>query len=461
MSEIVIHKALATMPAAGDAGPLAGETEAEAARDRALINTRFALVPLAPEEVDLRRMRLANDRVDRTYERFSPAFLARLAATIVGKSVLAHHKKSAFPLGRFYAAEVVLEARSSASLRSGSEQAAPAARGSELEARSAEQHRSEHAVRAAALPLRAEAEGRAEPERSDIHWLVARYYMLRSEATAELRRQIDAGVYSYVSIGFRGGVPRCDLCANPFTGACPHWPGRVYETPAADRVCTLTWEDPDGSAEAVEGSLVWLGAQIGAQHVKGWRESLLTTEARSTVNLSPGPSPKRGGVPEARGSCLGAKWLASAHGGQEARLPLPEAGRGLEGEVNPRKEDGMDRDHPLAAAQERIAQLEREVAEYRERAAEAARWEPLARDGERYRADLVAEITRLAGLVGAAKEAAFLCESLSAAGAERLKELKAEYERRVEEKLPPQGAGRPTDDPRPASIRDPRAHSVV
>lgn len=111
--------------------------------------------------------------------------------------------------------------------------------------------------------------------------------------------------------------------------------------------------------------------------------------------------------------------------------------------------------------QERIAQLEREMAEYRERAAEAARLEPLARDGERYRADLVAEITRLAGLVGAAKEATFLCESLTAAGAERLKELKAEYERRVEEKLPPQGCGRPADDPRPLALRDSRAHSVL
>jgi hypothetical protein len=111
----------------------------------------------------------------------------------------------------------------------------------------------------------------------------------------------------------------------------------------------------------------------------------------------------------------------------------------------------MDRDQPLAIAQERIAVLERELASR----------EALAQDGERYRADLVAEITRLAGLVGAAKEAAFLCESLSAAGAERLKELKAEYERRVDDKFPPQGNGRPTADPPATPRRDARAHSVV
>jgi hypothetical protein len=389
--DTVIHKALATMAAAGDAGPPGGGVDEEAARDLALINARFALVPLAPEAVDLRRMRLANDQVDRTYERFSPSFLARLAATIVGKSVLVHHDKRAYPIGRFYAAEVVLE---------------PAA-------------------------------GPADALARGIHWLIARYYMLRSEATAELRRQIDAGVYSFVSIGFRGGAPRCDLCGAPFAGECPHWPGRIYATPAGERLCTLTWEDPDGSAEAVEGSLVWLGAQIGAQHVKGWQDSFLATETRRTRRT-------------AHGERLEEKRPCS-----EALPPCPPCLRG----ENPRKEDPLELDQPTA--QGRIAQLEREVAEYRERAAEAARLEPLARDGERYRADLVAEITRLAGLVGAAKEAAFLCESLTAAGAERLKELKAEYERRVEEKLPPQGCGRPADDPRPLAVRDTRAHSVI
>jgi hypothetical protein len=425
MNETVIHKALATMAAAGDAGPPGGGVDEEAARDLALINARFALVPLAPEAVDLRRMRLANDQVDRTYERFSPSFLARLAATIVGKSVLVHHDKRAFPIGRFYAAEVVLEHSAAVDLshRRGAERS---------DAEDAEESKlCASAVNKTASPPQ------HDPAIGTTHWLIARYYMLRSEATAELRRQIDAGVYSFVSIGFRGGAPRCDLCGAPFAGECPHWPGRVYATPAGERLCTLTWEDLDGSAEAVEGSLVWLGAQIGAQHVKGWQDSFLATETRRTRRT-------------AHGERLEEKRPCS-----EALPPCPPCLRG----ENPRKEDPLELDQPTA--QGRIAQLEREVAEYRERAAEAARLEPLARDGERYRADLVAEITRLAGLVGAAKEAAFLCESLSAAGAERLKELKAEYERRVEEKLPPQGCGRPADDPRPSPIRDTRAHSVI
>jgi hypothetical protein len=451
MNDTVIHKALATMPAVGDAGPPAGAADGEAARDLALINARFALVPLAPGEVDLRRMGLANDRVDRTYERFSPAFLARLAATIIGKSVLVHHDKRAFPIGRFYAAEVVREPTVGREAVRG-QRGLSHHGGTEDTEKYTEETPGSAPFSPSLSPctppcspcLRGEKDlppTQHDPSSGTTHWLIARYYMLRSEATAELRRQIDAGVYSYVSIGFRGGAPRCDLCSAPFAGDCPHWPGRVYATPAGDRVCTLTWEDPDGSAEAVEGSLVWLGAQIGAQHVKSWRDSAFTTETRRARRKAHGE-----GLEEQQPCTTAVPPCTS---------PCPPCLRG----ENPRKEDGMQQDLPQA--QERIAQLEREMAEYRERAAEAARLEPLARDGERYRADLVAEITRLAGLVGAAKEATFLCESLTAAGAERLKELKAEYERRVEEKLPPQGCGRPADDPRPLALRDSRAHSVL
>ena len=82
---------------------------------------------------------------------------------------------------------------------------------------------------------------------------------------------------------------------------------------------------------------------------------------------------------------------------------------------------------------ERMAALEREVAAHRERAAAVTHLAPLARDGECYRADLVAEIRRLAGVVGAEKEAALLGDHLRPLGVERLKELQAEYERRVAE----------------------------
>jgi hypothetical protein len=449
MNETVIHKALATMPA-GDAGPPGGAADEEAARDLALINARFALVPLAPEEVDLRRMRLANDRVDRTYERFSPAFLARLAATIIGKSVLVHHDKRAFPIGRFYAAEVVREhsAAVDPSHRRGAEKSdaedAEESVGKQRLPLAASFSASSAAVLCASAVNKTTSPPQHDPVSGLTHWLIARYYMLRGEATAEMRRQIDAGVYSFVSIGFRGGAPRCDLCGAPFAGECPHWPGRVYETPAGSRVCTLTWEDPDGSAEAVEGSLVWLGAQIDAQHVKTWRDGFLTAEAQRTQRKTQTEVAQRR-CPPTPSSALSLRSSAFSAVSDPQREVTLETGKPTTDGVSP----------------DRIAQLEREVAEYRERAAEAARLEPLARDGERYRADLVAEITRLAGLVGAAKEAAFLCESLTAAGAERLKELKAEYERRVEEKLPPQGCGRPADDPSASAIRDTRAHSVI
>ena len=55
--------------------------------------------PLAAEELYVRRMVLANDALDRTYERFPPAVLARFAQTLPGKPVLIAHDKSELPIG--------------------------------------------------------------------------------------------------------------------------------------------------------------------------------------------------------------------------------------------------------------------------------------------------------------------------------------------------------------------------
>lgn len=202
-----------------------------------LINARFALQPVALEDVELRRMALANDALDRTHERFSVAFLERLAATLPGKPVLAHHDKSAWPLGRFFAAY-----------------------------------------------LARDADGTT--------WLMARWYLLKTVENAALRRQIDAGIFAHVSIGFRGGELTCDLCGQPFWSDCPHWPGQEVVCDGASRACTMTWEDPRGTAEAVEGSLVWLGAQRDARHVKAAQQS----GAREPVTLEGGePSHSRPG----------------------------------------------------------------------------------------------------------------------------------------------------------------------
>jgi hypothetical protein len=96
--------------------------------------------------------------------------------------------------------------------------------------------------------------------------LDAWFYLLKSEANAEIRRQIDAGVVRYASIGFRHDGVQCDLCgalmARP--GGCEHAPGREVD----GREATFTYAGDPERVEAHEGSLVYLGAQYGAELVK-------------------------------------------------------------------------------------------------------------------------------------------------------------------------------------------------
>jgi hypothetical protein len=67
--------------------------------------------------------------------------------------------------------------------------------------------------------------------------------------------------------------------------------------------------------------------------------------------------------------------------------------------------------------------------------------EPLITDGQQYRADLVAEITRLGGVLGAEREATVVASSLAKAGVASLKEVRDEYQKRVDERFPPQPVG--------------------
>jgi hypothetical protein len=317
----------------------------------ALINERYALAELSLAEVELRRMALANDALDRTGERFSEAFLRKLAATLPGKPVLAHHDKGSFPLGRFYAAQV------------------------------------------------------EEDPGTGVLWLIARWYLLKSVENESLRRHLDAGIYAHVSIGFRGGELMCDVCSEPFWGDCPHWPGQEVTREGRPVPVTMTWQDPRGTAEAVEGSLVWLGAQRGARVIK---EAGVAGRQGERATGPPGA----------------------------AKRPTPQArGRGCD------EEGGR---------------------EAMEEAAERERLDALAADGRLYREELIAEIQRLAGLVDASMEADVLCRALAGDGAARLRALRDEYQKRVDLEFPPAGTGLPAESAHPAEpTRWPRAHTLV
>jgi hypothetical protein len=183
------------------------------AAELAQIN-RFALEPLAAGELYVRQVRLATDAYDRTWERLPRVMLERFALTLPGKPLLLGHDHGETPTGLWFAAAV--------------RQARP-----------------------------------GEPG----EWcLDAWFYLRKSEANAEIRRQIDAGVIRYASIGFRHDGVQCDVCGAVMDrpGGCEHWPGREANGQAA----TFTYAGDPERVEAHEGSLVYLGAQYGAELVK-------------------------------------------------------------------------------------------------------------------------------------------------------------------------------------------------
>lgn len=187
------------------------ERVAVSEEDLQLINQRYALAPLSEDQVYVRRLAVCNDAYDRTGERFPRFYLERFAQTLPGKPLLAHHNKGQFPLGRFYKAEVLTEP--------GEEGGPP------------------------------------------VTWLYCWAYLVRTPGNEEIRTQVDAGVYSHVSIGFRWADLTCDLCSRSyFQGDCPHVIDREYD----GRRCTATYAGDPARVEAIEASLVYLGAQYGA-----------------------------------------------------------------------------------------------------------------------------------------------------------------------------------------------------
>lgn len=151
---------------------------------------------------------LAHARVDRDFERFSEGLLRDFARTLPGKPLLVGHNRGGLPEGIWTKAEV-LGVGDAAEL-----------------------------VATFAVPV------------------------IPGDATNEaLRARINAGVAKCVSIGFEAERRVCDVCGDT-EWRCNHWPGTVMQDGTR---ATATWMAP---GEAVEGSVVWLGAQPGAELLK-------------------------------------------------------------------------------------------------------------------------------------------------------------------------------------------------
>lgn len=174
----------------------------------------FALKELAAEDVYVRKFLLAHDAIDRDNERFPSDLLDQFALTLPGKSMLTVHDRRSLPLGLFFDAST--------------------------EEMTAQKFTELTGVAAQTI------EGSASVK---VLWSWS--FMLNKEFNQQFMDNIDAGVYRHVSIGFAASdikAVRKDINSSPL----------YYEYCAP--------------GEALEGSLVWLGAQPGATAQKNMKE---------------------------------------------------------------------------------------------------------------------------------------------------------------------------------------------
>ena len=177
---------------------------------------RQAKSPLSAEEVYVFAVRLCDDRPDRDYERLSKQALEQLAPMFVGKTgILDHDWRAENQMGRIFDAQVVTE--------------------------------------------------------GSVSWLKAWVYMLRSEKTEPIIREIEGGIKKEVSVGCAMGRTVCSVCGEDY-GLCEHRKGEIYGT----EVCTAILCEP---VDAYEFSFVAVPAQKEAGVVKRAKKADAKTAA--------------------------------------------------------------------------------------------------------------------------------------------------------------------------------------
>lgn len=175
----------------------------------------FALKELTAGEVYVRKFLLAHNGVDRDQERFTESLLDDFSNTIVGKSLIEVHDRQSLPIGLFFDASTEEMTPSAFKTLTGVDLLLPD--GTKM-----------------------------------VKVLWAWTYMLRDEQEEKIK-SIDAGIIRYVSISFGAA----DLV------------GVRKETNGP-----YLYFEYIGPGEALEGSLVWLGAQPGAMATKAFNNKL-------------------------------------------------------------------------------------------------------------------------------------------------------------------------------------------
>lgn len=188
----------------------------------------YALKELTADEVYVRKCLLAHNAIDRDNERFPEGLLDNFATTLPGKSLLfGHDRRSYFPLGLFFAAST--------------------------EVMTADQFKA----------LTGE-DARLPDGMTSVKVLWGWFYIVKTGSALDMIANIEAGVYRHVSIGFTAA----DMNAVKKEANGP----------------VLYWEYV-GPGEALEGSLVWLGAQPGATAQKTLKDRDNHTQEEKTMKM--------------------------------------------------------------------------------------------------------------------------------------------------------------------------------
>lgn len=186
----------------------------------------YALKDLSADGIYVRRCLLAHNAIDRDNERFPETLLDNFAATLPGKSLLfGHDRRSYFPLGLFFDAsteEITAD---------------------QFKALTGETPRLPDGV-------------------SSVKVLWGWFYIVKTPSSADMIANLEAGVYRHVSIGFN---------AADLVGVKKEINGPTLY---------LEYVPP---GEALEGSLVWLGAQPGATAQKALKDQETHTSEVPTM----------------------------------------------------------------------------------------------------------------------------------------------------------------------------------